>query len=218
MSGGAPELRAEDYQEVIAWAVAEAPFPNESQSGDRHLVLPSADGILIAAVDGAGHGAEAAAAAKVAVATLEAHAFESPIGLLVRCHEELKGSRGVVMTIAFIDLRDRTLTWAGVGNVEAVLFHGLDRYQTRPDRALLRSGVLGYRLPPVRAEVLPLKPMDTLVIVTDGIRPNFDDGLSLSDDLQPIADGILARHSNGTDDALVVVARYLGGEGDRPPA
>jgi negative regulator of sigma-B (phosphoserine phosphatase) len=218
MSGGASELRVEGYREVIAWAVAEAPFRNESRSGDRHVVLPSADGVLIAGIDGAGHGAEAAAAAMVAVATLEAHAFESPIGLLVRCHEELKGSRGVVMTIAFIHLRDRTLTWAGVGNVEAVLFHGIGKYAANPDRALLRSGVIGYRLPPVRAEVLPLKPFDTLVIVTDGIKPNFDEGLSLADDLQAIADGILARHHNPTDDALVLVVRYLGGQGERPPA
>ena len=213
MSGSPSDLHTERYREVIAWAVAEAPFPNESQSGDRHVVLPSADGILIAAVDGAGHGAEAAAAAKVAVATLESHAYESPIGLLVRCHEELKGTRGVVMTIADLDLRQRTLTWVGVGNVEAVRFHGTGEFQASPDRALLRSGVIGYRLPPVRAEVLPLKPFDTLVIVTDGIKPNFDEGLSLSEDLQQIADGILARHHNGTDDALVLVVRYLGGEG-----
>ena len=218
MSGGTSEVRLERYSEVIAWAVAEAPFPNESQSGDRHVVLPFADGVLIAAIDGAGHGAEAAAAAKAAVATLEAHAYDSPIGLLVRCHEELKGSRGVVMTIAFIDLRARTLTWAGVGNVEAVLFHGSGKYAASPDRVLLRSGVIGYRLPPVRAEVLPLKPFDTLVIVTDGIKPNFADGLSLGDDLQKVADGILARHHNPADDALVLVARYLGGEGERPPA
>jgi hypothetical protein len=205
-------------RDVLTWAVAEAPFPSELESGDHYVVQPSADGILIAAVDGAGHGAEAAAAARIATATLRAHAEESPLALLLRCHEELKGTRGVVMTIAFIHLRDRTITWSGVGNVEALLFHGRGLAQSRPDRAVLRSGVLGYRLPAMRAEVLPLQAFDTLVIVTDGIRPNFDDGLSLSDDLQPIADGILARHSNGTDDALVVVARYLGGEGDRPPA
>jgi hypothetical protein len=218
MSSGAPDLYAERYREVVAWAVASAPFPNESQSGDRHVVLPSADGVLMAAVDGVGHGDEAAAAAKTAVAILEAHAFESPIGLVLRCHEELKGSRGVAMTIAFFDLRDRTLSWLGVGNVEAVLFHGLGEYRDQADRALLRSGVLGYRLPPVQAEVLPLKPFDTLVIVTDGISPNFDEGLMLSEDLQLIADGILARHRSGTDDALVLVARYLGGHGERSPA
>lgn len=196
---------------VLTWAVAEAPFPSELESGDHYVVQQSGDGILIAAVDGAGHGTEAAAAARIATATLEAHAEESPIALLLRCHEELKGTRGVVMTIAFIDLRDRTITWSGVGNVEALLFHGRGVQQVQPDRAMLRNGVLGYRLPAMRAEVLPLQAYDTLVIVTDGIRPGFDEGLVLGDDLQVIANGILTKHFSRADDALVLVARYLGG-------
>jgi hypothetical protein len=209
---------AETSGEVLAWAVAEAPFPNERESGDRYVVQQSANGILIAVVDGSGHGAEAAAAAKIAASILEAHAWESPIALLLRCHDELKGTRGAVMTLAFIHIRDRTLTWIGVGNVEAVLCHGTGEGPTRPERALLRSGVIGYRLPSMRAEVLPLKPRDTLVIVTDGIKPDFDQGLVMSEDPQRIAEGILARYRNGLDDALVVVARYLGGECERTPA
>jgi hypothetical protein len=70
----------------------------------------------------------------------------------------------------------------------------------------------------MRAEVLPLQRGDTLVIVTDGIKPDFDRGLALGDNLQRIADGILARYHNRVDDALVVVARYGGGEGERAPA
>lgn len=204
--------------EVLAWAVAETPFPSERESGDRYVVQQSANGILIAVVDGSGHGAEAAAAAKIAASTLESHAWESPIALLLRCHDDLKGTRGAVMTLAFIHLRDRTLTWIGVGNVEAVLFHELGDGPTRPDRALLRNGVIGYRLPTLRAEVLPLKPRDTLVVVTDGIKPDFDRGLQLNGDPGRIADGILARHHNGLDDAMVVVARYLGGKSERTPA
>ena len=196
--------------EVLAWAVAEAPFPNERESGDRYVVQQSTNGILIALVDGSGHGAEAAAVARIAASTLEAHAWESPIALLLRCHDELKGTRGAVMTLAFIHLRDRTLTWIGVGNVEAVLFHEPGAEPARPDRALLRNGVIGYRLPTLRAEVLPLRPRDTLVIVTDGIRPDFDQGLVLGDDPQVIANGILTKHFSRGDDALVLVARYLG--------
>jgi serine phosphatase RsbU (regulator of sigma subunit) len=196
---------------VLTWAVAEAPFPSELESGDHYVVQPSRDGVLIAGVDGAGHGAEAASAARIATATLQSHAEESPLALLLRCHEELKGTRGVVMTIAFIDVRDRTITWSGVGNVEALLFHGRGMQQSRPDRVMLRSGVLGYRLPAMRAEVLPLQPHDTLVIVTDGIRPGFDEGLVMGDDLQVIANGILTKHFSRGDDALVLVARYLGG-------
>jgi hypothetical protein len=216
MTGATSAASAKRYKDVIAWGVAAASYPNEHESGDRYVVQPSADGVLIAAVDGNGHGAEAAAAAKIAAATLEAHALESPIALLLRCHDELKGTRGAVMTLAFVDLRNRTMTWTGVGNVEAVLFHR--RREDATDRALLRAGILGFRLPPVRAEVLELQPFDTLIIATDGINPDFDDGLTLDGDPQHIADAILARHHSGNDDALVVVARYLGGEREQEPA
>jgi len=203
---------------VMSWGVAEAPFPNERESGDRYVVRPATDGILIAAVDGTGHGAEAAAAAKIAADTLEAYVRDSPIALVLRCHEQLKGTRGAVMTLAFLHLRDRTLTWLGVGNVEAVLFHRARLSDMTRHRALLRAGVIGYRLPPLHAEILPLKPFDTLIIATDGIKPDFDEGLTLDGAPEHIADGILARHRSGMDDALVVVARYLGGDRERSPA
>ena len=212
-SSGAVERR----HASVAFAVAEAPFPNERESGDRYVFRDCREGVLVAAIDGAGHGSEAAAAARVAAATLEAHAHESPIALLLRCHDELKGTRGAVATTAFLNVKERTLTWAGIGNVEALLFHAGD-HAAPPDRVLLRNGVLGYRLPSVRAEVLPLAPLDTLVLVTDGIAPGFDDDLSVDDDPQAIANSILARHHTATDDALVVVVRYLGGEREQQTA
>ncbi len=208
----APRLdgSSEHDRDWLAWAVAEEHHANERESGDRFVVQHCAEGVLIAAVDGAGHGPEAAVAAQIAADTLAANAAEPPIALLLRCHEQLKGTRGAVMTVAFVHRRDRTLTWLGVGNVEAALFRD-DGAATTPERALLRNGVLGYLLPPVRAEVLPLKPLDTLIIVTDGIQPTFADELPPGHDVQAVADGILARHQNPNDDALVVVARYLEG-------
>lgn len=199
-------------RDVISWGVAEAALPGQSESGDRYVVQPSADGVLMAAVDGIGHGGEAAAAAKIAVATLKAFANESPIPLVLRCHEDLRGTRGAVMTLASFHLGDRTVAWLGVGNVEAVLFHPGAEDQARRERALLGAGVVGYRLPRLRSEVLSVNPRDVLVIATDGIGPDFDERLPLDGDPQQIADDILARHRRRTDDALVVVARYLGGE------
>lgn len=196
------------WRDFVACAAAGEAFPNESESGDRCVIQPFEDSILIAAIDGTGHGAEAAAAAKIAAATLEAYAGETPIALVLRCHEQLKGTRGAVMTIAFVHFSNRTLTWLAVGNVEGILFHsGSD---TAPDRALLRNGVIGYRLPPLQVDVVPLKPRDTLILATDGITPDFGEEISLIDDPQAIADGILANYHSVADDALVVVARYLG--------
>lgn len=215
MSG--PTVVAGRQQDRVAWAVAEATLPGQRQSGDRCLFRPSASGILIAVVDGIGHGDDAAAAATIAVETMEAHAAESPLALLVRCHQELKGTRGVVMTLASLDLRERTLTWLGVGNVEAMLFHDRTR-GVASHRALLRNGVIGYHLPALRADVWPLQPRDTLIMVTDGITPDFGDALIFHDDLQRIANEILAKHHKVHDDALVLVARYLGDDGAPEPA
>src|SRR5205823_3248291 len=84
------------------------------------LVAPFAGGTLVAVIDGLGHGIEAAAATRVAIAALADAPGEPVTALLVRCHEEMRGTRGAVMTlVSFRD--DDTLTWVGVGNVEALL-------------------------------------------------------------------------------------------------
>ena len=202
---------------VVRWGVAQAPFPHERESGDRYVVQPCADGLLLAAVDGTGHGTEAAIAATMAAATLRSFAHESPIALVLRCHEELKGTRGAVMTVVFLHLSNRTLTWLGVGNVEAVVCHAIGGKMTTVDRALLRAGVIGYQLPVLRSEMLPLNLHDTVILATDGVKPGFEETLDLTRDPQSIADDILARYGGGVDDALVLVARYLGRDAAESP-
>ena len=105
----------------IEWAVAELAQPGQSESGDRHLVLPTPDGGLVAVVDGLGHGAEAASAAKVAVRALE-RGGDRPLAQLFRdCHQSLIGTRGAVISAASFSVPDQTMTWLGVGNVEGRL-------------------------------------------------------------------------------------------------
>jgi len=58
--------------------------------GDQHVVCCNHSGILIAAIDGIGHGEEAANAAKAAVSILKAGADEPVISLLKSCHEGLR--------------------------------------------------------------------------------------------------------------------------------
>jgi hypothetical protein len=85
--------------------------------------------------------------------------------------------------------------------------------KTRPAReyALLYSGVVGLQLPPLRGFVLPIVQGDTLLMATDGIRSGFAECLRLDESPQVMAERVLARHVKGTDDALVLVARYRGG-------
>jgi len=198
---------------LIEWGVASLALPGEAQSGDLHLVKQVATGALVAVVDGLGHGAEAATAARAAVAALERHATESPVPLVERCHRALQGTRGVVMNVAVFGRSDRSMTWLGVGNVEGLLLYGDGAARSGSPRAGLvtRGGIVGSELPRLHPVVLPVASGDTLIFATDGIREGFADGLSPEASPQQLADQILARHGKGTDDALVLVARYLGG-------
>src|SRR2546427_7621110 len=85
---------------LIEWGVATLALPGEAQSGDLHLVKPVGTAVLVAVVDGLGHGAQAATAAQAAVAALERHATESPVPLIQRCHPALQGTRRAVMSLA----------------------------------------------------------------------------------------------------------------------
>ena len=68
----------------IEWDVAQATLKGENKSGDGYLVKPFAKNVLVAVVDGLGHGDEAAAAAKIAVDVLDANAHDSVISLFKR--------------------------------------------------------------------------------------------------------------------------------------
>jgi negative regulator of sigma-B (phosphoserine phosphatase) len=196
----------------LDWAVAEKTLPGQPESGDRYLVEPLPDAALIGVVDGLGHGAEAGAAAGRALATLQRHAHEPVVSLLERCHESLIGTRGAVMSVARLDGREATMTWLGVGNVEGVLVRA-DAGDGPPRESLLSSpGVVGASLPPLRAVVVRLRRGDMLILGTDGLRSGFAEGVNPGDGPQQVADQILARHLKGSDDALVLVARYGGGE------
>jgi len=116
------------------------------------------------------------------------------------------------MSLASFNGRDNTMTWLGVGNVEAMLLRADAAASPRRENVLLRSGVVGCQLPALRAAIIPVMRGDVLVFATDGIGGHFAEEVILSDPPQRIAEHILARCAKGTDDALVLVARYLGRE------
>jgi negative regulator of sigma-B (phosphoserine phosphatase) len=195
---------------AIDWSVAARPISGQSVSGDLHLVKTFNHRALVAVIDGVGHGEEAAAAARLAVEILERHASESAISLIKRCHEALLRTRGVVLTIAKLDSEENTMTWLGVGNVEGRLLRAEAGASHPRESVLMRSGLVGYQLPALQASVIPVALGDVLILATDGIDPAFDEGIHLNETPSQIADKIMGRHFKGNDDALVLVARYLG--------
>lgn len=197
----------------VEWGVAAQILKGENLSGDQHLIRQLAGRYLIAAIDGVGHGPEAAAAGRAAVEAIEVDP-ERPLNILFfDCHNALGETRGVVMTLAILDYRAKKLTWAGVGNVEGRLLRA-DKESSHPEETLLlRSGIIGHNLPSsLNITTLPIFSRDVLILATDGIRSDFATRLHTGRSAYQIANDVLARYSKGTDDALVVVAKYRGGE------
>lgn len=199
---------------VIEWGVAEAALAGYSKSGDCHIVQPFSRGVLVAVLDGIGHGDEACEAAEAAVAVLAANAEENIISLLRRCHQVLRGTRGAVMSLASFNV-DGVMTWSGVGNVEGLLLRADHGAPTR-ESLLLRGGVLGHQLPALQAAMIPVARGDTLIFTTDGIRNGFNAVPQIKCSPKQIASHILSEDAKGNDDALVLVARYVGADRATP--
>jgi hypothetical protein len=198
---------------LVDWGVALRPLRGQNVSGDVYVVETSAEGFLMAAIDGLGHGPQAAAAAEIAATTLRTNGRESAVEFLSRCHQELKQTRGVAMSLAVFNKPLRSLSWLGVGNVEGVRLHVGGNGELSSEFIPLRGGVVGYQLPTLRPSPCTLNAHDILIFATDGIRSAFVKGLTAKNLLmtpQQLADHLMVEYNKGTDDSLVLVVRYLG--------
>jgi serine/threonine protein phosphatase PrpC len=197
---------------VVEWSVRARPLPGESACGDSYLVMEVWEGVLIAVIDGIGHGTEAAKAAAVAVKTIEENATRSFSSLLQQCHANLQKTRGVVMSLAFLDNK-RTMTWMGVGNVEGRVIRHRVQYAEKTEALLLRTGVVGGDTdvaPSFYPRGLSLLRGDLLILATDGIRNDFDNDIDIASGPRKIAENLIVNKSRLNDDALVFVGRYIG--------
>jgi phosphoserine phosphatase RsbX len=197
-------------RQPVEWGLAARCRRGEATSGDLAVVVLAPEGALVAAIDGLGHGDEAARAARKAGEVVRERPSQDLVLLAERCHSALRETRGAAISLAFVSAPESNVTWLGVGNVEGRLLSG-DPSMTRLKGSLgLRSGVPGHELPKVNTATLDVRPGDVLVLATDGIEAAFADSLDVSGSTQAITERILATHWKPTDDALVVAVRYLG--------
>lgn len=219
----------ENVMAALEYGVESSGRPGEPLSGDLHVVRAISSGMLIGVIDGLGHGAEAATAARRAAETIEAHADEPIVSITRACDEQLKETRGAVIALAALDAWGGSLTWLSVGNVEGGLIHLNPATTPGYENLLMHPGVVGFRLPPLTVSVHPIARDDVLILSTDGIRNDFLH--RVASDLrsagrgeggpaetllrregtapQALATYIGMHYTKGSDDALVLVARIL---------
>jgi phosphoserine phosphatase RsbX len=195
---------------AFEWGTATTPDAVRQISGDVGLVVPVADGALLAAIDGLGRGEKAAHAAHTARETVLETVDCGIVPIAQRCHRALAGTRGAAAALAFVSTVTSTITWLGVGTVEGRLLTG-DRPKAHAKASLgLRRGVLGDQLPALEAATFVIGYGDILILATDGIAAAFAEELDVSGTPRAIAERIVSAHWNRIDDAIVVVLRYLG--------
>jgi negative regulator of sigma-B (phosphoserine phosphatase) len=194
----------------VDWSIAARPLGSEAESGDRALVVISDGAALVAAIDGLGHGREAARAAESAVDTLRESPDEPLVALAERCHAALRHSRGAVLSLARCRAPEDTVTWTGVGNVEGRIVHSDGSGAVTVESLIPARGIAGDKLPELAEATLPIRPGDLVLLATDGIDPAFADSIRPHGTAEELATRILVDHSKPHDDALVVAVRYLG--------
>ena len=198
---------------IVDWGVAALALAGEKRSGDEYIVKAWGKKFLAAVIDGLGHGEPAADVARIAAEFLIRHAADSDdvVSLVRQCHESLLRTRGVVLSLALFDAMNNAMTWLGVGNVVGLLLRTDPQSNPASESLFLRGGVAGYQLPSLRPATIPVGRGDVLVLATDGIHSGFEREVGIEESPQQIADMIIRNYNRKTDDALVFVARYIGG-------
>jgi anti-sigma regulatory factor (Ser/Thr protein kinase) len=184
------------------------PIAGETESGDAWAVLQRRDSITMLAVDGLGHGPEAAKAAAAAIDTLKTSPAQAPGLLMDACHAALRPTRGAAMAIATLNPATQELAFAGIGNIMASIYVDGGRRQL-----MSHNGIVGHNVRKVQELLFPCPAGALVVLASDGISTQWDleqyPGL-LAREPAMIAAVLLRDHGRRRDDASVLVLAMPG--------
>jgi anti-sigma regulatory factor (Ser/Thr protein kinase) len=188
---------------VVVAAARIRPHRTERVSGDAATLRWIGDLVLIALVDGLGHGAAAAAIAKRAESALDSTQGIDVLMIIEEVHEALRPTSGAAVAVALIDAAQRSYEAAAVGNVRVRILGDSDR------RLDWTEGTVGsdYRTPNVTTGRLGDA---TLLLYSDGVADHFEarDYPGIRSDSPTMAARIIVeRFGKDHDDASCVVLR-----------
>ena len=187
-------------------AVSE-PIVGEKVCGDGWGSRPLRGAMLMLVVDGLGHGVLAHEAAQEAKRVLAETRSVEPHNIVHDVHAALKKTRGAAMAIAKLDLDNRVLKFAGVGNISASIV------SAGSSRGLpSHNGTLGQVASRVQEFTYPWNAEDVLIMHSDGLatRWNLQQYPGIWSKHPSIIAAILHRDfSRHRDDVTVFVAKTL---------
>jgi len=196
------KTHAATARRIGVWA---RPHPQEELNGDAYFIRRRAGQMLLAVVDGLGHGHGAREASQAALAVLAEWQGDGLEEIFRAAHAALRTTRGAVMGACVIDTARGAFQYAGVGNVEVRVFNAPE-----PVRPISNNGTLGARMDRLRVWSYPWAEGAWVVLASDGVSASWDmnDYPGLLQHSPQLLAGILMRdYGRDTDDATVLVAR-----------
>ena len=176
----------------------------ERTSGDDAVFVRTAGALLVAVIDGLGHGEAAREASERARDVVVAVPKLDLTSMLGRCDTELAHTRGAVMTIARIE-DGGGFALASVGNVTAQLV-GPGTSKRFGGSSFVLGAPGGARR--MTTELHAMGPRDALVVFSDGVTSRLDltgDHALLREHPVVMAQRIVERFGRDNDDATVLV-------------
>lgn len=183
------------------------PKTGEEACGDGCLVVRKDNWIKILLGDGLGHGIEANKAVTAAMEVFSQSDEKSPVELIREINNEVKKTRGLVASVAVLDLLSKTGRICGVGNISGKSFSAAN-----VKNHISYNGIVGLNIPGSMKDqdLLTEEANLYLILCSDGIRSRWDISkypTIFKYDLSVLAAAIYKDFSRKTDDMSVLVGK-----------
>ncbi|MEH2327587.1 ATP-binding SpoIIE family protein phosphatase [Nostoc sp.] len=184
------------------------PKRGEEVSGDDWAYEVDCHRSLLLVADGLGHGPAAASAAEEAVRMFQEHHHRSPGAIVEAAHAALRSTRGAVLAIAEIDFEQKSVCFAGIGNIAASIFSFTEHHNL-----VSHNGTVGHEIRKIQEFSYPWYANGLLIMHSDGLGAKWqiDRYPGLSQKHPSLIAGVLYRDFNRErDDVTVLVAKGMG--------
>lgn len=178
------------------------PIPGEDVSGDGWAARENEGELTVMVADGLGHGIMAARASAEAAAAFRGSSGSKPGAMLYDIHRALRGTRGAAVAVMQLVHANRTISFAGLGNIGAVI-----AAPGKSQSMISHAGTAGYGTPRIQEFSYQVPEAGLIIMHSDGLTTSWslDSYPRLHRGKPSLIAAILCRDATrGRDDTCVV--------------
>jgi hypothetical protein len=177
------------------------PYKGLSICGDSFVIERRNGHFLAAVIDGLGHGYESSVAAGRAVEVIHEFADLSVEAILLRCHRELRVTRGAA--VGLLKVREGGEgEFCGIGNIEVQALNG------KAPSLFCLAGIVGHNLRASKVMSVAMQPGDIYCLTSDGVSSRGNFKSCLPGTAETVARRIVEHWGKDHDDATALVVGF----------